>query len=86
MELVTERERQIEDRLTVEELAEAFPAIASMSDALVEAVDVIRSAAGTFTGLRLNIDADPLDPSAIDARNEMQEAIDALKRLADRYE
>lgn len=86
METLTEKERQIEDRLTVEELAEAFPAIASMRDALVEAVEVIRTASGTFTGLRLALDADPLDPSAIDARNELQEAIDNLKRIAERYE
>jgi hypothetical protein len=85
METLTERERQIEERLLVERLAERFPAVASLRDALAEAVGVIQEAADTFTGLRLAIDADPLDPGAIDARNDLQRTIDRLRDIAGRY-
>lgn len=83
--MIEETEARIEQRVTLETLADRVPAVADLIGEHAAAVEACRMASQAFRTSRLNLEADPMDIGAQAARSELQRAIEAVHGIAERY-
>jgi hypothetical protein len=82
---MTKTEQDIERRIILEQVSERVPVVADLIAEHGAAVEACRLAAGVFSDLQINVDADPLDGAAQDLRERLQTAIEAVRGIAERY-
>lgn len=82
---MTTAEQRIEQRVTIEQIADRVPVIAELVEAHAEAVEACRLASDAFQRSRLDVHANPQDIGAQAAVNDLQRAIDAVRGIAERY-